>query len=376
MKILNFDPGVIVTGQGSLEYIKEIEGMRFLLVSGGSSMERAGVLSFICESLKEKGGEVAIFRGISQDPSLDQISEGVAFMKEFQPDTIVAVGGGSVMDAAKAMMLFYEFPHFSPDSIGEIPFPKQRTMRLVAIPSTSGTASEVTRTSVVTDPKKQLKIPMIDQILKPDVAILDVNLPMSMPDRLAAETGMDAMAHAIECYTRHDLDDFTEVLAKGAIEGILRWLPVSVLERTTEAREKMHNYQCMAGLAFTNTGVTAVHGISHALGAMYHISHGLANAVILPFVLEFNRQDPTTEKRLTYLSRLCECEDIVVRIRELNQRLHIPASLQEQGLREEIFRADLDRIADKSMLGATRFNPVPLDKKCMRELLCRIYYGE
>ena len=238
MKILNFCPAAIVTGQGSLAYLKELEGRRVLVVCGGSSMERAGVLDRVQSYLEEGGREVAFFRGIRQDPTRQQIDEGVALMRQFQPDTVVAVGGGSSMDAAKAMMLFYEFPELNLDVIGKVPFPKVRKLKLVAIPSTSGTASEVTRTSVVTDPDKQLKIPVIDQILKPDVAILDADLPMTMPDHIAAETGMDAMAHAIECYTRHDLDDFDEVLARGAVEGILKWLPVSVLEKTPEAREK------------------------------------------------------------------------------------------------------------------------------------------
>ena len=224
MKILNFCPAAIVTGRGSLAYLKELEGRRVLVVCGGSSMERSGVLDRVQSYLEEGGREVAFFRGIRQDPTRQQIDEGVALMRQFQPDTVVAVGGGSSMDAAKAMMLFYEFPELNLDVIGKVPFPKVRKLKLVAIPSTSGTASEVTRTSVVTDPDKQLKIPVIDQILKPDVAILDADLPMTMPDHIAAETGMDAMAHAIECYTRHDLDDFDEVLARGAVEGILKWL--------------------------------------------------------------------------------------------------------------------------------------------------------
>ena len=279
------------------------------------------------------------------------------------------------MDAAKAMMLFYEFPELNLDVIGKVPFPKVRKLKLVAIPSTSGTASEATRTSVVTDPDKQLKIPVIDQILKPDVAILDADLPMTMPDHIAAETGMDAMAHAIECYTRHDLDDFDEVLARGAVEGILKWLPVSVLEKTPEAREKMHHYQCMAGMAFTNVGVTAVHGISHALGAMYHIPHGLGNAILLPFVLAFNRQDTVAAQRLDAISHYCGVPDIVQALADLKSALGIPATLREQGLDEASFLRDLDTIAEKSLMGATKFNPVSMDMENMRQLLRTVYYG-
>lgn len=375
MKILNFCPAAIVTGQGSLAYLKELEGRRVLVVCGGSSMERAGVLDRVQSYLEEGGREVAFFRGIRQDPTRQQIDAGVALMRQFQPDTVVAVGGGSSMDAAKAMMLFYEFPELNLDVIGKVPFPKVRKLKLVAIPSTSGTASEVTRTSVVTDPDKQLKIPVIDQILKPDVAILDADLPMTMPDHIAAETGMDAMAHAIECYTRHDLDDFDEVLARGAVEGILKWLPVSVLEKTPEAREKMHHYQCMAGMAFTNVGVTAVHGISHALGAMYHIPHGLGNAILLPFVLAFNRQDTVAAQRLDAISHYCGVPDIVQALADLKSALGIPATLREQGLDEASFLRDLDTIAEKSLMGATKFNPVSMDMENMRQLLRTVYYG-
>ena len=376
MKALNFGPAAIVIGENSLEYLKELGAKKVLIVSGGSSMEKAGVLAKAEGYLKESGAEVAHFKGIAQDPTKEQVYEGVEAMKAFQPDTVVAIGGGSTMDASKAIVLFCENPDFTLEMVGKVPFPKTRKTRIVAVPSTSGTASEATRTSVVSDTERQLKIPVIDQLLKPDVAILDASLPMTMPEHIAAETGIDAMAHAIECYTRHDLDDFNEVLAKGAIEGILKWLPVSVLEKTPEAREKMHHYQCMAGMAFTNVGVTVVHGISHALGAMYHIPHGLGNAIILPYALDFNRQDPQTKERLEYLSKICFVDDIVASIAELKTKFGLPLTLKEYGIPEETFKADLETIIEKSMMGATRFNPVAMNHDNMKELLEIVYYGK
>ena len=376
MKNLNFEPHAIVIGKDSLEYLKQIPVRRVMIVTGSQSMKKAGVIEKIIGYL-ETAEKVVVHGGIHQDPTIEEVEAGVAEMRELAPDTVIAVGGGSTMDAAKAMALFYEFPELSFETITKATLPPRREKTtLIAIPSTSGTGSEATRTSVISDTQNCLKIPIISLCLKPDIAILDSALTATMPPRIAAETGMDALTHAIECYTRHDLDDFDEVLAKGAIEGILKWLPVSCLEGTPESREKMHHYQCIAGMSFTNVGVAVIHGIAHALGARFHMAHGLACAVVLPFALKFNRQDPTVDEKLRYLSRLCGCEDIVEAICQLENTIGIPGSLQKAGIGEEEFLGSLEFVVQSSLLGATKFNPIPMTEESIRALLKEAYYGK
>lgn len=375
MKCLNFEPRAIVIGKDSLEYLKQLPAKRVMIVTGSQSMEKAGVIKKITGYL-EAAEKVVIHGGIHQDPTIEEVEAGVADMRELAPDTVIAVGGGSAMDAAKAMALFYEFPELSFKTITAANLPPRRVKTtLIAIPSTSGTGSEATRTSVISDTENCLKIPIISLCLKPDVAILDSALTATMPPQIAAETGMDALTHAIECYTRHDLDDFDEVLAKGAIEGIMKWLPVSCLEATSQSREKMHHYQCIAGMSFTNVGVAVVHGIAHALGARFHMAHGLACAVVLPFALRFNRQDPAVDAKLRYLSSLCGCADIVKAICALEHAIGIPDSLREAGIEEEVFIESLDSVAQSSLLGATKFNPVSMTEDSIRALLEDAYYG-
>lgn len=339
-------------------------------------MQKAGVIDRLIGYL-HMAESVDVFEGIGGEPSMMDVEKGVTTMREVTPDTVIAVGGGSAIDLAKAMVLFYEFPHLRLNGNISQQIPNQRMKtRLVAIPSTSGTGSEVTKTSVITDLDNCLKVPIIHLTLKPDVAILDSDLTMSMPPQIVAETGMDALTHAIECYTRHDLDDFDEVLAKGAIEGIIKWLPVSYEEKTPESREKLHNYQCLAGMSFTNVGVALVHGIAHAIGAILHISHGLANAIVLPYVLEYNRKDERVAEKLNYLSWVCGCADIVEQIRAMARRMNIPETLRKAGVQEEVFLNSLDELTASSQLGATKYNPIPMNEKSIRELLQKIYYGE
>ncbi len=187
---------------------------------------------------------------------------------------------------------------------------------------------------------------------------------------------MDALTHAIEAYTNHNLDDFDEGLCSSAIEGIVRWLPVSCREGTLEAREKVHNYQAMAGIGFANVGLGMVHGIAHSFGAVYNMSHGLTNAVILPFVLEYNRRDATVAAKLEKLSYLCRCGNIIEKIREIRKDLSIPDSFREAGITEEMYKAKYDILLDHAMLGATNVNPVKVNRGEMKKMLQTVYTGE
>lgn len=369
----------ILTGAGSLHYLAELKGEKAVIVTGGSSMLKNGVIAKAEEYLKEAGIGSFVFPGIKKNPAIRQVMAGVAYLRQVRPDMIIAIGGGSAMDAAKAMLLFYEFEELNFENVLERNqkglIPTTRKTQLICVPSTSGTGSEVTRGTVVTDEEKRLKVPIMTDCLRPDIAILDAELTMTMPAGIAAETGMDALTHAIEAYTNHNLDDFDAALCREAIAGILKWLPVSVEERTLESREKVHNYQAMAGIGFANVGLGMVHGIAHSFGAAFNMAHGLTNAIILPYVLNYNSRSEVVSKKLSQLSYDCRCDDMIEAITKLRDRLRIPASFQEAGISEEEYQENFELLLEHAMLGATNVNPVKVSKEEMKKMLDTVYYG-
>lgn len=369
----------ILTGEGSLLALKDLKYERALLVTGGSSMIKSGVIARAEKYLQMNGTETDLFSGVPKNPSIEDVRKGLVICRKFKPDVILAIGGGSAMDCAKAILLFYEFPYLNFENVlefnkkGEIP--TERKTGLICVPSTSGTGSEVTRGTVITDLEKELKVPIMTDCLRPDLAILDPEITMTMPDHVAAETGMDALTHAIEAYTNHNLDDFDEGLCSSAIVGIMKWLPVSVLDKTLEAREKVHNYQAMAGIGFANVGLGMVHGIAHSFGAAYNMAHGLTNAIILPYVLRYNSQDAVVREKLAELSYRCHCDDIITEIENMREKLGIPASFREAGITEEMYREKYDLLLEHAMLGATNVNPVKMTIEEMKKMLDVVYTG-
>ena len=369
----------ILTGEGSLLALKDLKYERALLVTGGSSMIKSGVIARAEKYLQMNGTETDLFSGVPKNPSIEDVLKGLVICRKFKPDVILAIGGGSAMDCAKAILLFYEFPYLNFENVlefnkkGEIP--TERKTGLICVPSTSGTGSEVTRGTVITDPEKELKVPIMTDCLRPDLAILDPEITMTMPDHVAAETGMDALTHAIEAYTNHNLDDFDEGLCSSAIIGIMKWLPVSVFDKTLEAREKVHNYQAMAGIGFANVGLGMVHGIAHSFGAAYNMAHGLTNAIILPYVLRHNSRDAVVREKLAELSYRCHCDDIITEIEKMREKLGIPASFREAGITEEMYREKYDLLLEHAMLGATNVNPVKMTIEEMKKMLNVVYTG-
>ncbi|NCB51086.1 MAG: iron-containing alcohol dehydrogenase [Clostridia bacterium] len=375
MKSLYFGGHVLVTGKDSMNWISSLTPGRVFLVTGGGSMIRTGVLDRI-EGLLPDGSAVLRFTGIGKNPTKQEVEAGIEEMKAFRPDTIIAVGGGSAIDAAKAMMLFYEHPELSFDNVQTMPLPDEKgNILFIAIPSTSGTASEVTHVSVITYPELEYKIAIRCEAIRPAVAILDPALPMTLPARIAAETGMDALTHALECFINTSADDFTEALAKEAAEGIMEWLPASCLHKDPMAREKVHNYQCMAGLAFSNAGLGMVHGIAHAFGGKYNLAHGLCNAIVLPYSIQYNGKDPRVRKQYDKLAKP-GLPDIAERVFALGEQIGIPQSFRDAGLAEKDYLADFGFLLEKSMGGSTRVNPVPVPEADMAKFLDCIYYGE
>ena len=263
-------PRDLYHGKGALDALKDLDGKRAIVVVGGGSMKRFGFLDKVEANLKAAGMEVSLFEGVEPDPSVETVMKGAEAMRQFQPDWIVAIGGGSPIDAAKAMWAFYEYPETTFEQlITPFSFPKLRTKaRFCAIPSTSGTATEVTAFSVITDYAKGIKYPLADFNITPDVAIVDPELAETMPKKLTAHTGMDAMTHAIEAYVSTLHCNYTDPLALHAIKMISADL-VDSYNGDMDARDRMHDAQCLAGMAFSNALLGIVHSMAHKTGAAY-----------------------------------------------------------------------------------------------------------
>ena len=332
-------PRDLYHGKGALEALKTFEGKRAMICVGGGSMKRFGFLDKAEQYLKEAGMEVELYEGIEPDPSVETVMKGAAAMANFQPDWIIAMGGGSPIDAAKAMWIKYEYPECTFEDMCKVfGLPKlRRKAHFCAVSSTSGTATEVTAFSIITDYSKGIKYPIADFEITPDVAIVDPELAETMPKKLVAHTGMDAMTHAIEAYVSTANCDFTDPLAIHAIEMIMKDL-VPSYNGDMAARDRMHNAQCLAGMAFSNALLGIVHSMAHKTGAAFadygaHIIHGAANAMYLPKVIAFNAKDETAKKRYGVIAdsmHLGGRDDdekvalLIAYLRGMNDELNIP----------------------------------------------------
>lgn len=335
-------PRDLYHGKGSLEELKNLKGERAIIVVGGGSMKKFGFLDRAVEYLKDAGMEVKVFEGVEPDPSVETVMKGAQVMREFNPDWIVSMGGGSPIDAAKAMWAFYEYPDTTFEQlITPFNFPSLRTKaKFCAIPSTSGTATEVTAFSVITDYSKGIKYPLADFNITPDVAIVDPELAETMPKKLTAHTGMDAMTHAIEAYVSTLHCDYTDPLALHAIKMIHTYLKKS-FDGDMEARDKMHNAQCLAGMAFSNALLGIVHSMAHKTGAAYsggHIVHGCANAMYLPKVIKYNSKNSEAAERYAYIAKFIGLEGntvdelvdaLINELKSMNKALEIPSCIKE-----------------------------------------------
>lgn len=378
-------PRDIYFGKDAISELKNLKGYKkAIVVTGGCSMKKGGFLQRVEDVLKETGIETLLFEGVEPDPSIETVFRGAKAMQEFEPDVIVAIGGGSPIDAAKAMWVFYEYPNLTFDDIKE-PFsmPKLRKKAIfVAIPSTSGTATEVTAFSVITDYSTHIKYPLADFEITPDIAILDDNIPLTMPKKLTAHTGMDAMTHAIEAYVATARSPFSDPLALKAISDIYDSIVASYNE-DAEARGKMHTAQCLAGMAFSNALLGIVHSLAHKVGAQYEIPHGCCNAIMLPYVIQYNSR--VCMERFADIARIMGLpgrtneqltNSLVQAIKDLNKQLNIPLSYKEYGVTEEKFNETVDFIAENAVLDpCTGSNPRETDVENMKKVFTCTYYG-
>ena len=393
-------PRDLYHGKGSLEVLKNLKGKRAVICVGGSAMKKFGFLDRAISYLQEAGMEVKVIEGIEPDPSVTTVMNGAAVMIDFQPDWIVAMGGGSPIDAAKAMWIKYEYPEITFEQmcvVFGIPALRQKA-RFVAIPSTSGTATEVTAFSIITDYEKGIKYPIADFEITPDIAIVDPDLAETMPKKLVAHTGMDAITHAVEAYVSTANCAYTDPLAIQAIKMIQTDL-VDSYNGDMDKRSSMHNAQCLAGMAFSNALLGIVHSMAHKTGAVFedqgaHIIHGAANAMYLPKVIAFNAKDETAKKRYGYIAdemKLGGANDdekvanLIAYLRKMNDDLNIPHCIKnygadsypcEQGfVPEDVFLARLPEIAKNAIGDAcTGSNPRQPSQEEMEKLLKCCYY--
>ena len=393
-------PRDIYHGKGSLETLKTLEGKRAMICVGGGSMKRNGFLDRAVEYLKEAGMEVQLYEGIEPDPSVETVMKGADAMLKFQPDWIIAMGGGSPIDAAKAMWIKYEYPDVTFEDMCKVfGLPKLRKKaHFCAIPSTSGTATEVTAFSIITDYSKGIKYPIADFEITPDVAIVDPDLAETMPKKLVAHTGMDAMTHAIEAYVSTAHCDYSDPLALHAIKMIEHDL-IDSYNGDMAKRDSMHNAQCLAGMAFSNALLGIVHSMAHKTGAAFadygsHIIHGAANAMYLPKVIAYNAKTPEAFDRYAEISDFMglggnskeeKIQLLITYLRGMNDKLNIPHSINhygadsypaEQGfVPENVFLERLPEIAKNAIADAcTGSNPRQPSQEEMEKLLKCCYY--
>ncbi len=360
-------PRDIYFGENALDELKVLKGKKkAFIVTGGSAMQRTGFLAKLEKVLRDAGLEVKTFEGVEPDPSVETVMKGAAAMREFEPDVIASIGGGSPIDAAKAMWVFYEHPELTFDDIKD-PFsipPLRQKAIFVAVPSTSGTATEVTAFSVITDYSNKVKYPLADFEITPDIAIVDPALAETMPPKLTAHTGMDALTHAIEAYVATLHSPFSDPLALKAISMIFDNLKDSY-DGNMEARGHMHIAQCLAGMAFSNALLGICHSLAHKIGAQFNIPHGCCNAILLPYVIKYNSKTNmadfariarevglpgATDKQLT--------DSLIKAVQELNKAVGIAPTLRENGVTDELFNEHIDFIAEQAQLDpCTGSNP-------------------
>ena len=404
-------PEKIYFESGSIAYLEKMPDIERAFIVTDPGMVEYGYVDRILYHLRkrEKHVHCEIFSEVESDPSFDTVNKGLELMQNFKPNVIIALGGGSAIDAAKGMWLFYEHPDADPEGLKlkfmdirkrTYKFPKLgKKAKMVAIPTTSGTGSEVTSFAVLTDKEKNKKYPLADYELTPDVAIVDPDLVMSLPKSITADTGMDVLTHAIESYVSNMASDYTDGLAEKAVELVLKYLVEAYNNGDNKiAREKMHNASTIAGMAFTNAFLGVNHSLAHKIGAEFHLPHGRINAILLPYVIRYNSSKPTkfvsfpkyeyfiADEKYAALAKKVGLKadtkeeginSLIKKVQELNENLNIPKSFKEAGIDENEFMAKLDMLADRAFEDqCTTANPrLPLVEE-MKQILIDSYYGK
>ena len=366
----------IFFGEGALERLARVKNKRVMMVTD-HYMAQSGTAERVASHLTDC--QLTIFSGVTPDPSIHVVSEGVKVLLDCKAEVMIALGGGSAIDAAKAIRAVASKMEGNEIQIEEC----------FAIPTTSGTGSEVTEAAVITDTDQGVKYPLVSQELRPPIAILDPELVLSAPPSVTADTGMDVLTHALEAHVANAASDFTDALAEKSIALTFRFLPIATLDGSDlHARERMHNASCMAGLAFNSAGLGVCHSIAHAVGGQLHISHGRLNAMLLPHVLAFNAalQNPAgftlAAKKYQHIAKLLYLPaptvrlgvtNLITEVERLMQTINIPANLRECGADMDKFksvRSDIVRAALNDRFVTD--NPRPVRERDVEFLLSKL----
>ena len=395
----------------SIQYLQDMEGISRAFIVSDPMMVKLGYVDKVLYYLNKRSEtcHFTIFSDVESDPDVETVMRGVEEMRHFQPDVIIALGGGSAMDAAKGMWLFYEHPETSFDGLRQkfmdirkrvVKFPHLEKCKMVAIPTTSGTGSEVTAFTVITDKTKGIKYPLADYAVTPNVAIIDPQFVLTLPKRATADTGMDVLTHALEAYISNMANDYTDGLALQAMDLVFTYLKRAYDNGPSDlkAREKMHNASCIAGMAFTNAFLGLNHSMAHKLGGDYHIPHGRANAILLPYVIKYNSIKPNkfvpfpkyetfiADQKIARAARFLgfggntieeSVDNFIAAVRKLMKDLDMPMSIKAEGIDEKQFMDNLMELSDKAHDDqCTGANPkYPLVSE-IAELYKKAYYGE
>ena len=356
------------------------DGMTKVLIVTDKFMFESGTVSYVTDVLDQMKVEWKVFSEVRPDPDIMTVSKGVAMILEFQPQAVVALGGGSSIDAAKAIVYFAAKESNAP------------RCKFVAIPTTSGTGSEMTNFAVISNPEKAAKYPLVNDELYPDIAVLDAELVKTVPPAITAATGMDVFTHAVEAFVCTEANHFTDACAEKAMKLVRSYLLRCYKNpEDMEARQGMHDASCLAGIAFTNAGLGLVHGMAHTFGAHFHVPHGKANAILLPYVMGFNAgcydsQLTDVAKKYARISRLLRIEGPGIRqsafslirtMRQYNTRLGIPATIKELGISREEFEAALDEMCKAAKADScTSTNPRECTPEDIRKIFLQAYDGK
>lgn len=374
-------PKAIYFDQDALDYLSQLDTKKAAIVTDEGVMEELGFLAKTEAKLAEAKIDTTVIDGVEANPSVETVLRGKKEMLEFEPDLVIALGGGSTMDAAKIMWTFYEHPELDFEDIievGSIPQLRNKAT-FIAIPSTSGTASEITAFSVITDTKKKIKYPIVSPEIIPDVAIVDPAIPATMPPHITANTGMDVLAHAVESFTSTNASDYTDALALKAIELVFEFLPKAYKNGDDmEARDKMHNASTIAGMAFSNSSLGIIHSLAHKIGGELHVTHGLANAILLPYVIDFNYE--SAADKFAAIEKTLEIDSLADAIRDLNKKLNIPASfneIEDADFTAEDFEEILDRMSENALQDpCTLTNPKEPAVADMKKIYQKSFFGK
>lgn len=371
----------ICFGQDALSVLNELSARSVLLVTD-QAMVKFGLAERVTALLRQRGIAWQMWDDVVADPDIATVVRGMKLMDNHYPDLVIALGGGSVIDAAKAVIF----------SLAQTrPQPNRPRPCFVAIPTTSGTGSEVSRFAVITDREKGVKYPLVEDSLLPDIAILDAELTTSVPPTVTADTGIDVFTHAVEAFVSTEATDFSDAAAEKAIKLVKRHLlPAYQNPEDRKARQGMHNASCLAGIAFSNSGLGLNHGMAHALGARFHIPHGRANGILLPYVMSFNagcaEQLTSTAKRYARISRLLELESSSVRQSALNlirtarryiEKLNMPSTLQAAGVNAAEFEEAVHDMAEAALADrCTATNPRSCTAEEIEQIFRKAYSGK